>query len=342
MPDGHLANFGDTDYRDMRLPAAKAVQVWTTPEMRTIVSRGQTDGLPKKQMWACLASGYAIVRVPVVPDTTQSGAILDRLSQASYLAQTAGFHSRAHKHADDASFVWQDKGCAILTDAGRYGYIGKTAPHSELWSDGHWYSDPMRVHMECTCAHNALEFDGRNYQRHKAGPYGSGPPAGRSFRAGNPDQALMIRARLCRRPDNGFILPRNMPSHRPGRVIVSHQTTRGLRPISCRFNRCWAAPIHWASCPTSPRHSIRDGGPRGDRSATPAPAFEFSVSDQYAGKLVTLFCFGKTLQINPEKPLTNVAATRLRAVWSDDQGQHSLALRRDTWGLSYHCRPDRG
>lgn len=32
----------------------------------------------------------------------------------------------------------------------------------------------MRVHMECTCAHNALEFDGRNYQRHKAGPYGSG------------------------------------------------------------------------------------------------------------------------------------------------------------------------
>jgi hypothetical protein len=94
-------------------------------------------------------------------------------AECSYLAQTCAFHSRVHKHADDLSFVWYDRGHEILTDAGRFGYVGKTDPDSELFAEGFWYSDPRRVYVESTRAHNTVEIDRRSNPRRGVKPYGS-------------------------------------------------------------------------------------------------------------------------------------------------------------------------
>ncbi len=89
-----------------------------------------------------------------------------------YFAQIAAFHSRVHKHADDLSFVWSDRSSEILIDPARFAYAGKTEPGSDLARQGFWYSDPKRVYVELTRAHNTVEIDGRSYDRTRK-PYGS-------------------------------------------------------------------------------------------------------------------------------------------------------------------------
>jgi Heparinase II/III-like protein/Heparinase II/III N-terminus len=166
LPSRHIVNLGDSDSRLLAVSPSEAERKWRTPEMRAVVTGGALGQLPSEPVAVFPDSGYAVVRVAAVD------APLD-FSKSSYLAQTAAFHSRTHKHADDLSFVWSDRGSALLVDAGRYGYIGKLAPESELGQDGHWYSDPNRIYCETTRAHNCLEFDGKNYPRTGVKPYGS-------------------------------------------------------------------------------------------------------------------------------------------------------------------------
>ena len=97
----------------------------------------------------------------------------ESFDRASYLAQQAAFHSRTHKQADDLSFIWYDRGAEILIDAGRYGYLGKTEPGSDLWNKGFWYSDPKRIYVESTRSHNTVEIDGMSFNRRDTPPYGS-------------------------------------------------------------------------------------------------------------------------------------------------------------------------
>jgi len=111
-------------------------------------------------------SGYVVVRGDVPPG--ECGGEL-----SSYLAQTCAFHSRVHKHADDLSFVWYDHAHELLIDPGKYGYVGRTDPASELAQEGFWYSDPNRIYVESTKAHNTVEIDGRSYPRRGVEPYGS-------------------------------------------------------------------------------------------------------------------------------------------------------------------------
>jgi Heparinase II/III-like protein len=132
-PNGHAANFGDSDLE-------KPVGPWrAAPEAGTALF---ADG------------GYWFVRQP-----TEHGS--------SYLAQTCSFHSRFHKQADSGSFIWHDRGSGILIDAGRYGYLGRTPTGSALQRGGFWYSDPKRIYCESTRAHNTLEIDGRNHRRYR-------------------------------------------------------------------------------------------------------------------------------------------------------------------------------
>ncbi len=104
--------------------------------------------------------GYWFVR-----GTTEAGKF--------YLALQAAMHSRTHKHADTCTFVWQDRDRDILIDAGRFGYVGRTEVGSELFNDGFWYSDPRRVYVESTRAHNTVSVDGRNHPRFRVRPFGS-------------------------------------------------------------------------------------------------------------------------------------------------------------------------
>lgn len=166
MPGGQLANFGDTDYESLSCSTNAATQRWISSEMQYQVSGGSIGVSPPETMAVFPQAGYCIIRVP-------TAGVTDDLSTVSYLAQLSAFHSRTHKHADDLTFIWSDRGSDILVDSGRYGYIGRTEVDSKLWLDGYWYSDPYRVYCESTRAHNTLEFDGRNYKRKGTKPYGS-------------------------------------------------------------------------------------------------------------------------------------------------------------------------
>lgn len=135
-PDGRLINLGDTD------------------EARALPST--LRGLSPEGMKIFAKSGYVVAR----------GA-------GFYFAQTLAYHSRTHKQADDLSFVWGEHGRALLIDAGRYGYRGRTAPGTELWKKGFWYDDPNRVFVESTHAHNTVEIGGESYNRRVEQPYGS-------------------------------------------------------------------------------------------------------------------------------------------------------------------------
>ncbi len=127
QPNGKLVTIGDTDTGRHLVPSEKSGPYGVRP---------------------FYDAGYAFARF-----------------ENTYLAQTAAFHSRVHKHADDLSFVWIDRDRPILIDAGRYGYEGKTEPGSELSKAGFYYSSPKRVYVEKTRAHNTVEIDGLDFPR---------------------------------------------------------------------------------------------------------------------------------------------------------------------------------
>ena len=163
LPNGTLARFGDT--AEVKLGHV-AQSLARHPALRLVATGGQEGSPPGENIRAFPESGYIVFR-----DGWPAPG--DDVTKYSYLAQTCAFHSRVHKHADDLSFVWYDRGEELLVDAGRYGYLGHTETGSELWKDGHWYSDPNRIFVESTRAHNTVEVDGRNHPRVGVEPYGS-------------------------------------------------------------------------------------------------------------------------------------------------------------------------
>lgn len=162
MPDGTIAPVGDSPKR--RMPRG-APSKYTNAALRHALTFGAKGRTPSETARAFTTAGYAIVR-----DAWPTGHVGEA---RSYLLQTCAFHSRVHKQADDLSFVWFDRGQELLTDSGRYGYLGRTEPGSGPWEDGFWYADPARVYVESTRAHNTVEIDGRNLPRRDVRPYGS-------------------------------------------------------------------------------------------------------------------------------------------------------------------------
>jgi hypothetical protein len=96
-----------------------------------------------------------------------------RPAEGSYLAQMCAFHSRTHKHADHLAVIWHERGHDLLVEAGRYDYRGRVDARSSLGRQGFWYSDPRRVYVESTRAHNTVEIDRRSHARRSTKPFGS-------------------------------------------------------------------------------------------------------------------------------------------------------------------------
>lgn len=95
-----------------------------------------------------ILDGYVVIRtVPSVP-----------ASLSSYLFFTASFHSQTHKHSDCLSFIWQEDGCDILIDSGKYGYKG----------------GEVREYFLSSRAHNTIEINGASSFRNNEYAYGSG------------------------------------------------------------------------------------------------------------------------------------------------------------------------
>lgn len=163
QPNGALVPFGDTPHVDMtdgsHSPTASAATNF-------LMSRGRLGTPSPTSLGVFPESGYAFVRSP----QPQTG---DDLSGSSYLAFSAAFHGRAHKHADDLHFTWYDLGMEILVDGGRYGYGPLLPLDSPLRAEGFYYADEFRQYAESTVAHNTISANGRNHDRRRP-PTGSG------------------------------------------------------------------------------------------------------------------------------------------------------------------------
>jgi hypothetical protein len=122
LPDGTLPPVGDT-------PPARPVPAWAK------------WGDRPSGMAVMPAAGFAVVR-----------------SSESYLLLSCGYHSQAHKQADDLSFVLVDRGETVVTDPGVFAYDEK---------------HPDRVYARSSLAHNVLLVDGEEFTWRGCPAYGS-------------------------------------------------------------------------------------------------------------------------------------------------------------------------
>lgn len=162
-PSGTLVQLGDTPARDVRASDPTSVG---SPTTVFHLSRGRHGRPDDRTSIALHDTGFAAVRSPQPRGH-------DDHERASYLTLVAGFHSRVHKHADDLSLTWFDRGHELLIDAGRYGYVDLLPKDSPLRRQGYYYSAPERQYVESTRAHNTVELDGRDHERRSRRPYGS-------------------------------------------------------------------------------------------------------------------------------------------------------------------------
>lgn len=162
QPDGNLVQLGDTPEVGMVSTKAESID----EETLFVLSDGSQGLKPSSELAVFPEGGYAFVRSP-------RPAASGDLARGSYLAFSAAFHSRAHKHADDLNIVWFDRGQQILTDAGKFGYGNLLPADSLRRKQGFYYSDAQRQYVESTMAHNTLMMDGVDQDRRLREPYGS-------------------------------------------------------------------------------------------------------------------------------------------------------------------------
>jgi hypothetical protein len=150
-PDGSLAALGDTSHTHVTAEMVSIPGLSSAPELLYAVTRGQHGSPPGTVFCSFPSAGFVVFRSGW-PDPKGDWA------DVSYLALSAAFHSRTHKHADDTTFVWYDAGRWLLADAGPYGY---------------YYAEPGRIYCESTRAHNVVEIDGADYSRLARDAFGS-------------------------------------------------------------------------------------------------------------------------------------------------------------------------
>ncbi|MCB9853374.1 MAG: heparinase II/III family protein [Phycisphaerales bacterium] len=264
QPDGYLLNFGDTD--QVTLTSAELDEEgWTSASLRFAVTEGRQGTAPVQKTCGFKASGFVALRSdwPAPPDNAVN---------ASYLAMQCAFHSRAHKHADDLSIAWFDHGQTILCDAGRYGYLGKSAAGSELRRDGFFYSDPNRVFVESTRAHCTVQVDDKNHRRIGVEPFGSalrswGEQEGIQFAIGSViyDKSVHHRRLVVTRPHEWLLVvddiaddggaPHDIRQWFQMGPEVKFEATRGQSVgfrLANRNQQLWAVPLESAMTLTPP------------------------------------------------------------------------------------------
>lgn len=346
MPSRRVLNFGDSDLRSLRTPVSAAATAWRTPEMRHVATAGAVGYAPEKGFAAFKAGGYFVLRKP-------SDQAPEDYARNSYLAQTAAFHSRTHKQADDLSFVWSEGGEDLLVDAGRYGYLGLTERDSPDWLAGNWYSNPFRMYCESTRAHNTLEFDGQDYPRKGVKPYGSALTAWTetgdglvavetqcrhfgSIRRGRvlvlqPGQWLLVfdwfhdNAGAAHHVRQWFHLAQHLRLEATDLGYLVRDTAVGL-------------PLQAASLLAAPAGSRLFLGEREpviqgwwspkERDIVPGYAFCYELGGVPTGAFATLFSFTRSLTPDRAWSKVNASGRKTQFLWRDDSGLHELRLDR--------------
>src|SRR5262249_1594240 len=271
--------------------------------------------------------------------------------------------SRTHKQADDLSFIWSDRENDLFVDAGRYGYLGKAEQGSELWLDGHWYSDPNRVYCEATRAHNTLEFDGKNYPRKGVKPYGSAlrryseDPSGivavetECKQFGSIRSARVLMFMPCKWllvfdwfHDNEqqphavkqwFHLAPHLQllQQGAGYFVSVPGSTEPLRAISLLPGLFASRPYLGEEKPV-----MQGWWSAKERDIVPNYAFCYELSPVSNGVFATLLSFSNSLATDTTWNRVNVSGRKAQFRWEDEAGPHELRLERPEigdFGVSY-------
>ncbi len=344
LPNRHIVNFGDSDAR--YIGSKPTNNQWLTPEMDYVTTNGLVGRIERETLKVFNQAGYFIVRNGINQKDS-------KFQDYSYLAQTAAFHSRTHKHADDLSFVWYDRSRSILIDAGRYGYVGKAEIGTELWKQGYWYTHPHRIYCESTRAHNTLEFDGKNYPRKGVKPYGS----------------AIGRSKVY---DNGLTVLETETKH--------FKTIRRVRVIIYLPNQ-WLVIFDWFKDNLEHKHNVRQWfnfapdlkiekhnnsycaqidqntnlyitnllpnvkgskiirgvkEPRlqgwyspAEKVFEPISSLNYELNDNNTESIVTLFTFNKLDKVEHNDNVVSLSGRRFRLSWVDKSGKHIIQMNRD-------------
>lgn len=361
LPNGYIANFGDSDFRSMKRKPRVAEIKWRTEAMRYAVTGGEIGSPPEENYAVFREAGFFVARIP--------SANVNSADSCSYLAQQAGFHSRVHKHADDLTFIWSDRGSDIIVDSGRYGYIGKTALGSNLANQGFWYSDPYRRYCESTRAHNCLEFDGLDYPRKGVSPYGSALGRVAETTAGN------VIAVECEVRHSFGVRHARVLFFCPGQWLVVYDWFKdGLdkkRDVAQWFHvapslKVEAGPSSYyvtvpdsdeplQICPllsevTNSDMVIGETEPRiqgwwspKEREVLPNYALNYRLNGQSTGSLATLFCFSAKLNPVHEMSAVNISGRKGTFIWRADGNTNCLKFYRPAEGnmeVSFDSTPE--
>ena len=358
LPNRRLANLGDTDYHDLSEEDIAGIR---SPSLLYALSGGLQGSAPSQRLGIFPESGLAVLRSGW-PDAAS-------FDQASYLAQQAGFHSRIHKQADDLSFIWYDRGTEILIDAGRYGYLGRTEPRSDLWNRGFWYSDPKRIYVESTRSHNTVEIDGLSFDRRQSPPYGSAierwgeTPDGLLFVETHARQFQTIRhARLLVLNPQKWLLvydwlwddaeehhdyrqwfhfaPNLIVESRNGGLRVSGQPLdTGLAVVSLLPSPASSAPVSGQDDPDLLGWWSERGG-----TFEPVTSVNFSVKQAGSALFATLLSFSEKVVPDLDYQRVDTTGRGGRFRWTTVDHEHTLSFARPAEGdltIDYVVEPVR-
>lgn len=346
LPNQNLTNFGDTELRSMAVDSDTAKLHWQTPEMQYVVTNGEIGEAPKDYLTVYKEAGYYVVRANLQLES-------QRYDTYSYLAQNAAFHSRTHKHADDLSFVWYDRGHYILIDAGRYGYVGKTEMGSELWKQGYWYSHPYRVYCESTRAHNTLEFDEENYPRKGVKSYGSAIKRSVKY-----DNGLTVLETECKHfksirrvrvliymPGQWLIVydwfKDNLNKNHDVRQwfnfapeILFNKEESSYRAVLDDENELYVTSLLDGISSSEVMRGIEEPRLQGwystaEREFEPTSSFNLNITQKTTGSIATLFSFNELAEIDVSRNTVNISGRQMKVSWRDIHNKHSLQMSRD-------------
>ena len=352
-PDLHIANFGDSDFRLMARKPKQAKQKWLTELMRYTVTNGEI-GSPSQESYKIFdEGGYFVVKAPSTADKSKLG----------YLIQNAGYHSRTHKHADDLTFIWSEGTQNILVDSGRFGYLGKTQQNSELWKDGFWYSDPNRVYVESTRAHNCLQFDDLNTPRKGRSAYGSA--LGRYGRFA--DEIYVVETEL--RPFKA-VRQQRVLIYYPGKWLIvfdwfkdnndkKHNVKQWLQidpslsvirdddSFICEKEDFNVRIATVASSEIKTEYTIGRNEPSmqgwfspAEREMIPAYSINSEIKQQNEGYIVSLLSLTSSLSFNKKKQRIAKSGNMFQLEWQDELTTHHLGVERlqgCEMKVDYHC-----
>ncbi|MGE6408626.1 MULTISPECIES: heparinase II/III domain-containing protein [unclassified Psychrobacter] len=353
-PNRRIVNFGDSDSRDVTSTVNIAKLKWQTSPMHFVTTNGEFGSLNDKTLKVFKEAGYFIVR-------NRNSATDLGYDQYSYLAQNAAFHSRTHKHADDLSFVWYDRGHNILIDAGRYGYIGKAEMGSELWKEGYWYTHPNRLYCESTRAHNTLEFDEKDYTRKGVKPYGSAIGRHKQYPNG-----LTILETECKHFKT--IRRARLLIYMPNQWLITYDWFKDNLDEPHDVRQCFNfAPeikveqrensytaqlnnkteLHITNLLDKSKASKVLCGvelPRlqgwfspSEREFIPADSISYDVKNISTGSIATLFSFNSLPIVNLANNVSNASGRRINLNWKDSVGFHSIRIKRDKDSEEVYC-----